>query len=582
MAYLFKIRYSKTGGFANLQSEIKDSPPIAKILCNALKSLVVKESEKKDDNYDFYIAYHNISDFFGDNGLKRRHLFAQYIYISENKLRDFLIDQNKKRINRYLTDEDVYIDLITGEEKKVYDPKAFPPLPMIHITALDLFYNGETENRKKKLQTQGIIIPRYIKYLDSSIWNQYVPFEKENSNTFYNRLCNAIENIIRYTDEGFYKDDKIKAIADFNARLLVNSHLESNTDKHDAYVAPFIFHSETEMKDKANEQLKKIIKIYGNNLIWRILLVDDKAERTTITDANKETKKGDNINIYEVLNKLTEELQLTKELKLSVEWECEKTLDEAQKRFNEQRFDIILLDYLLDYRETGALKDREYGYELLEKIHEKFDKKKNSILQDNSKGIFDKFWIMFTSVFRNAVRGKLQEKGYTYNTDNWIIARGACPSTTPELFKYNLLSLMLLQLDTITNLSLSKNAQDKIKNKRIITVSDLLRQIYSLNIRENAMTFFDALLKMRANYNILKNDYNYNGDNGSLLVKNLFTDINNYHNAFWEHLQHLVYLTAFGTILQWTDMWAEYMLVKDKLDSDIAGNIGDYIISLNK
>jgi hypothetical protein len=175
---------------------------------------------------------------------------------------------------------------------------------------------------------------------------------------------------------------------------------------------------------------------------------------------------------------------------------------------------------------------------------------------------------MFVSIFRNAVNGRLQEKGYTYNDENWYVARGACPATTPELFKYNLLSFMLLQLETITKLSLSKTAQSKIQNsesKRMITVSDLLNQIYTeqlKDVRENAMIFFDALLKMRANYRILRNDIVYNNDNGSPLVKSLYPDYiedKTVWDAFWEHLMHLVYLTAFGTIRQWPDMWEEYM-----------------------
>jgi CheY-like chemotaxis protein len=566
MAYLFKIRYSTADTNKGFVIQ-PDSSPIARVLHNKLKEIenhIENASiENKKDSHDFYIVYHNISDFFGDNGIKRRHLFAQYIYINEDELRDFVIKQNKERINSYLTNDDIFIDLINGG-KKPFDTKTFPPLPMIHITAMDLIPfaddNPDYQQQKDALAKAAIIIPRYIKYLDSSIWNQYVPVEGKD---FDHRLKGAIQNIVRFDSQKFYDDDKIRVIADFNARLLFNAHLQSEEDKHGSYVAPFIFHSETEMKTRASEHINDIKTKYKNGLKWRILLIDDKARDIE----EGETPENSDINICKVLDKLKEELGL------SIDWKCVKTLQEAQECLNAQRYDIVLLDYLLDYKGTG--KDREYGYELLDKIHEKFVENKNSELQNESKGIFGKFWIMFISVFRNAVNGRLQEKGYTYNTDNWVIARGACPSTTPELFKYNLLSFMLLQLKTITSLSLDGEAQNKIyDNRRIITVKDLLQQIYNKRtlseIRENAMVFFDALLRMRANYKVLRDDIDYNKDNngGSELVRNVFSDIGKHNDAFWEHLMHLVYLTAFGTVRQWFDIEEEYWNIEQKLKDE--------------
>jgi hypothetical protein len=47
---------------------------------------------------------------------------------------------------------------------------------------------------------------------------------------------------------------------------------------------------------------------------------------------------------------------------------------------------------------------------------------------------------------------------------------------------------------------------------------------------------------------------------------------------------HLVYLTAFGTIRQWSDMWEEYMLIKDRLKDNklLTDKIEEYIISLKQ
>ena len=61
----------------------------------------------------------------------------------------------------------------------------------------------------------------------------------------------------------------------------------------------------------------------------------------------------------------------------------------------------------------------------------------------------------------------------------------------------------------------------------------------------------------------------------------------------FEHLQHLVYLTAYGTIRQWTELWEEYVFIHKTLiqyDEMTGGTIGkkinkairDYIIDLKE
>jgi hypothetical protein len=137
------------------------------------------------------------------------------------------------------------------------------------------------------------------------------------------------------------------------------------------------------------------------------------------------------------------------------------------------------------------------------------------------------------------------------------------------------------------------------KDEQFVTLLDLLKEIYcDKNItektkpREKAITHFNSLLRMRINYDKLKYDVclKYDGtpetdeNKKSLLVKSLFTDITHYDNALWEHTIHLVYLTAYGTIRQWTDMWEEYMLIKSNLTKadgqNVANAIENYIIDL--
>jgi hypothetical protein len=605
MAYIFKVKLESKNNRLQTFPIIHCMDIVGKSVLQTL--LKIEISTVCNNDYEFYIVFHPISDFFGGNGLKRHHLFAQYILINEEKITDkssslkfFLITQDIKRRNKCLIKEhDLFFDLIYNDNNLITQENVtkLQPLPIVHITTLDLF--DETYNAQ--FQKNGIIIPRYIKYIDSSIWNQYVPFmrsnkyylyeEEEGDYEFSKALNLAIKNIIDYTNWKLYKNEKIKAIADFNARLLVNSHLESDLDKHAAYVAPFVFHSETEMKCKAKKILQEIENTYqkGRNenekLRWSILLIDDKTEDNQLED-------GD-INVLKYMREIIKSLPID-ENNNGID-SAQTLVNIAKEKFNNRRYDIILLDYLLGEKTDGLIKEREYGHELFEKIENNFSAEVIESREKNLKGIFNKFWIMFISAFRNAVHGRLQEKGYSYNTDNWVIARGACPITTPELFKYNLLSFMSLQLKTITKLSLTEAAKKIIsetvgsENKRIITVSDLLGFIYvddASKIRPNAMAFFDALLRIRANYKILRKDVYYKSKiedkSSSVLVKKCFPDIDKYENSFWEHLQHLVYLTAFGTICQWHDMWEEYVLVRDKIPSSIAEKIKKYIISLKQ
>ena len=72
----------------------------------------------------------------------------------------------------------------------------------------------------------------------------------------------------------------------------------------------------------------------------------------------------------------------------------------------------------------------------------------------------------------------------------------------------------------------------------------------------------------------------------SRLICSTFHDILYYGNSFWEHLQHLIYLIAYGTIRQWTEMWEEYTFIKPRLmlndekGEKVCKAIEEYIIAL--
>lgn len=426
-------------------------------------------------------------------------------------------------------------------------------------------------------------------FLDSSIWLRYT--------TGANKTCKIPDKY-----HNLYKTVNAQETREFKARLCLNSYLQNIDGGHYKNVTPFPFHSEAEMKDKATYVIAKLKKCIHKNAIlqWRLLLVDDNAFNS---DRNNTTKIQKCKVITDILRKdfcvvcRNEDEDMVKECPNRNKWcptcasnnsnatifiDCVRSIQDTHKKLKERRYDIILLDYLL-----GGENDREYGTHLLSELKKQYEdqiQKKAELPKEDlktlkqyikAKGPFGKFWIFFVSSFSNAISENMLSEGMHYNTDYWYIARGACPTTTPELFRYNLHSLFYQQIKDITNVSTIKADDDDSKvDSSVITLIDLLNYIFAeaASIRECALKNFNTLLHLRAHYDILKLDFYMGGKdnpdaekNGSPLVQSLFPDIKYYSNAFWEHTQHLIYLIAFGNIRQWNEMWDEYIFIKDIL-----------------
>jgi hypothetical protein len=223
------------------------------------------------------------------------------------------------------------------------------------------------------------------------------------------------------------------------------------------------------------------------------------------------------------------------------------------------------MDYLLGHKKPES-DEREYATDFLRKIKDFCENGLTKKEWQKIKGPDGAFRIFFISAFTNAVNERMLAEGLSFTEDYWHISRGACPTTTPHLFSYYLLKAMNGQI---------RRMSDKAK-ENVVTLIDLLYLIFEdpSNARAKAIKNFNNLLRMRARYDDLKYDACLDKD-GSLmktadkrkqskskLVNSLFTDIEHYDNALWEHVTHLVYLTAFGTIRQWQEIWEEYRLVK--------------------
>ncbi len=264
--------------------------------------------------------------------------------------------------------------------------------------------------------------------------------------------------------------------------------------------------------------------------------------------------------------------------------DCVKHVDAAQWCLQKYKYDIILLDYLLDHdKDKGT---QEYGYQLLEKLQawhkEKKRRKKN---EDESQPVLDnlyqpgpngRFFFMFISAFTTAVHERMLAEGFpTSEPGLWFIGDGACPTNTPYLFAYQLLLFMRHRIADLR----------KEKEAYCLTLIELLYKIFMEqdiagpdDIREYAHEHFSHLLFMRDKYKQLENDLSKedegeikNGKNilldteSSLLVQSAFRYVHHFSGSMFEHLQHMVYLMAFGTIRQWTELWEEYVFIQKTL-----------------
>lgn len=414
-------------------------------------------------------------------------------------------------------------------------------IPIIHISLLDF----------QESLSGGIApssLPRSFPILDSSIWN-YLVFINKDVEVFKSNFIKTLEKVYKNYKQYLYSLEVSCEYADLNARLLNEAFLRGG---HAKGVSPFIFHSETSAK-KSVEGLKKDIgEEYLEKLRWRFLLLDDKVGDECLSlwlsGASQKTKT-------DIIVERIKELGLTcspfdkpqNNSEYQIEIVYAKTVDEAFNLIKEYQFDIILLDYLL--------KD-DYGYRLLKELEEK---------ESNNEmwGPHGELYFMFISAFTTAVSERLTFEGLSRNKrDRWQIGEGACPTNTPELFKYRLLQLMGSRLRQMGILELSyKNIFEELENIFSSEQGNSIKRIKS--VRERASMAYKNILGYHYDYNLLKKD-----EQKSVLVESFLKD-RIYMGALLEHLLQLVHLIAFGTVRQWPEIWEEYQSVFRVLNASL-------------
>lgn len=468
---------------------------------------------------------------------------------------------------------------------------------------------------------------RYANIMDSSIWNFYVRIKIDCLNDIVieneekKRFIKILEIIANNYNNHLYDLAIAKEFVDLNARITCNSYIKG-VGGHGDYLSPFVFHSESWMKGLIYDELiktDKIRKICSKK--WRILLVDDKSDTKLSPFTNKEDVIGRLDNKLKIikyrLNDLfkndahiddfvitTQKFENDKSLvpdkrycdnpKLVIEY-VEK-LDDAEKAMKARKYDIVLLDYLLDKDNDG----HHYGYDLLNNIFDDInysDERKEMVegFHEYNFGPDNRFFFMFISAYSSAVHDRLLAEGLNLSEDYWHISLGACPTNTPQLFLYHLLKLMEKRLEDSGILKLSSNEIYKLINLIYLPKEkDPKRE----SIRKKANDYYQKVLSLQYHYRSilkdveipLKDKSTIFDTKGSVLMTDFIQKKINL-GGMLEHLTQLIHLTAFGTIRQWPEMWEEYVYFKAQFEkqldevspdnfSSLCQNIENYILEL--
>lgn len=458
------------------------------------------------------------------------------------------------------------------------------------------------------------------------------------NNTIYRLPYNQVGNLYKLAISHEY--------ADLHARMLQQSYL-STLDGHGKAVAPFLFHQEQKMhkeimaepyiKSKGNKEDKAVGEkkeedngqTSSNTLIpwkgteiskykWRILLLDDHVlEKMTPYKANETdtTSRPDKLRIISntlrrifsgikigyvdynsegTANIICDE-QTRKEVdnnEYDIVFYCVSNVKNAETALRKHKFEIVLLDYLLEKDKNSNT--REYSYTLLNYIN---DSKKAEEKYENNISLYKfgphkRIYFMFISSFATAVNERLLAEGLHKSEKYWHIAEGACPTNTPYLFLHRLLHLMHKRVkDMGIDKFMGINTKDKFKDSHIQKY--IINKIYDpkdkdntiSNVRSAANEYFDDVLSLLYHYKRMLEDYhkpekpeNVFLSSESTLATD-FVDKNNRLGGFLEHLTQLVYLTAFGTVRQWPEMWEEYQFIRS-ITGERIESIEDHIYKL--
>ena len=518
----------------------------------------------------------------------------------EKEIKESVKEEKRKLLNNFKINKSINFLFVLEEDVQDSD----------FYKALSFFLKKES-NRKPLISigTFGLnnietYLPVY--YLDSSIWNYYInvlggAVKDGKQKLFSEMLSGSIKNIITNYTKHLYSLTVANEFVEFQDRLLGNSYLDL-PGGHAASVVPFVFHSETQMQkeslkienniqnllkvtdtkknsienlkekikdiieptDDDNDSVKKIkqnintfIESKSDNTIrWNILLIDDYGNKALKGGSQNKNdifnqilpdtifKKGSGID-HHIIN-----LNCNVVVSESIEDALEKIKPGKSDDKEKMQFDIILLDYLLGKKNDGS-NNREYGDEFLHKLEND-----NELLK--KRGPLGKFWILPISSFSNAMLSKLEEEGIGRISDNWYIMDGADMINTPNLFIYNFLKLIYLQLNTAI-VTIEDIAKFIIENKQY-DANGLKSKEGEENedviyiTRQNARRLYGIFMHKFGLRGALRNDEKQ-GSAFAESVRDYMYKERTEDLRFYENVRKLLYLVGYATHSDSALMW---------------------------
>jgi len=505
----------------------------------------------------------------------------------------------------------------------------FPDMFILFVLQQDLsskdfieaIYKMRADNRFKKpviticlktlrevIEDKEIEAESRIQFLDHSIWNRFFGLNEINlmENHQYPQFVEdsdgeqslvndkKILNFDRFIDfvhacvvpvaglkqnikfYKWYQTNVAKEYVEFNNRLLKNSQLAA-IGGHARHIKPFVFHSEAFMRKSYLKGIEKEVKsgfqkLNDTKVSWRFLLIDD---HINLPLSPFETRSTDFMHLrkHEIVKNLLEmdgwKIGMSGELADQkgdnrIIIESVETLKKAVKKLKKTTYDVILLDFLLSNKHDGT---REYGHELLELI----ESDKNLQIKANP---LNYYWCLILSAFPQAFMDKLRERGLSYHSNYWHLARGADPVNTPELFKYSLYKLMELQVKEV------EFTKDEI-------IEHFWEHYFQSKQREQvrswAKSYYQIFISKFGRIHLLKNN------TSSLFSQSFchyFITKRNRDLVYYEKMKNFLYLIANGTSNDKGQLQMSYMelgkesywnLLKEEKDSD--GQLYRYIHS---
>lgn len=324
-------------------------------------------------------------------------------------------------------------------DQEALNKNSFDYQPMITIGLEDIMSLYSKEDHPSDFR-RDLNLDHRIKYLDSSIWNRYIPLYSKDKTSFEDRFKVLLKQVVAWHQNELYQSVAAVTTLEFQTRMLYQSFIADVGEKgHFELVRPFKFHSESYMENQAEEVMdffkatRKGHKL-KDCLKWSLLMVDDHADSFSMSllEPNQHsqlTKK-----------KLIQDIFKKDGLNIKIIAPSSNTgiIDQMKAKLRDKSltYDIILLDYLL-----GAAPDqsgrREYGHDFLFALMNE---------SDLLKGPYHRFWIFPMSSFPHAFTDKLHQLGINHLSDWWHLSNGGDPVSTPALFRFNLLEFLKQQV----------------------------------------------------------------------------------------------------------------------------------------